>query len=605
MPRTVVPEEEKRVADISALKQIFPTDNRVVDVVSDPDGQFTPYYWDPNGEASNADGIEIIESGITEFADGGAEEGVWRKGQRDLSVLDSLVPDGVSLQEIDGTDGATAKIGLPDGSLTKNEVFGNGADEKGAIGPTGASVSGDLNPQVSGGDNFGADTFDEATKGTLRLVVNGSDLVTIDLTSSTSSITNSTGNGSELSVSASSPLTFTNGDTFEDIQQRTGSWTVDQGDLTAGENTVKVIHEDGTGNTIGQSQELSYYVDDDTSDVNFSGESLGSLNLDPTKELSGVAYHEGGDVTYSVNIDNVYRNTYAQGNAISFSTGGNSNVSSVSIPELGGSEDESKQITLSETANITSNRLIGESLSVTAEVQDDIDTNAPFTSSGVTDFDLLIDQVGAGNQALLHRYNDENYRLAPGANFEEDLGNGSYDSTQSIADGNPPYDTQLQVTEGKVVYPSVDYSTISNGPTGNPNYSGGNTTGQRTYYGVFTDPLAVSNFVFEINGSATLVSEGNATTGDEIAISIKAPTQTGWMDLNENFVPGSTADGDGAYQETNANSPSQSVGPNSEIGATIGTKSTTDSFDLLYYRFTVPANWTGEITEMSVNWGAN
>jgi hypothetical protein len=604
MPRTVVPEEEKRVADISALKQIFPTDNRVVDVVSDPDGQFTPYYWDPNGEASNADGIEIIESGIAEYADGGSEEGVWRKGQRDLSVLDSLVPNGISLQQIDGTDGATAKIGLPDGSLTKNEVFGDGADEKGAIGPSGTSVSGDLNPQVSGGDNFGADTFDEATKGTLRLVVNGSDLVTIDLTSTTSSITNTNVNGSELSVSAASPLTFANGDTFEDIQQRTGSWTVDQGDLTAGENTVKVVHDDATGNTIGQSQELTYYVDDDTSDVNFSSESLGSLNLDPTKELSGVPYHKGGDVTYSVNIDNVYRNTYAEGNAISFNTT-NVNISDVSVPELGSSEDETTQISLSETANITTNRLIGESLTVSSQVEDDIDVNAPFTSSGVTDFDLLIDQVGGSNQALLHRYNDENYRLAPGANFDSDLGNGSYDSTQSIADGNAPYDTQLQVTESKVVYPSVDYSTISNAPTGSPNYSGSNTTGQRTYYGVFTDPLAVSNFVFEINGSATLVSEGNATTGDEIAISIKAPTQTGFMDLNENFVPGSTGDGAGAYQETNADNPSQTIGPNSEIGATIGTKSTTDSFDLLYYRFTVPQDWTGEITEMSVNWGAN
>ena len=41
MPRTIVPEEQQRVQDVNKLAQnVFPTDNRVVNVISDPDDQF-------------------------------------------------------------------------------------------------------------------------------------------------------------------------------------------------------------------------------------------------------------------------------------------------------------------------------------------------------------------------------------------------------------------------------------------------------------------------------------------------------------------------------------------------------------------------------------
>lgn len=604
MPRTVVPEQQKRAADIAELKSIYPTDNRVVDVISDPDGQYSPYYWNPNGEASNADGVDIIESNITEFADGGANEGTWVKGRRDLTILDSLVPDGAELQDIDGTQGSDAKIGVADASTTENELFDTSGDRNGVVGPSSVTISGDLNPTVSSSDNYQADSFDEAETGTLKLVVNGSDLVTIDLTSTSNSITNSTANGSQLSVSASSPLTFANGDTYNDNYQRTGSYQVDQADLTSGTNTVKVRHEDGTGTLIGESESLEYFLDDDTGNITFASEGFSNLSLDPTKQLSGVAYHTGGTFDYSVTASGVYQNTYAEGNAIDFNTT-NATISSISVPELGSTETPPKDIGVSETATISGQRIISESATVSTTVQDDIDTNAPFTSGGVTDFDLLIDQVTSGNAALDHNFDDENYRLAPSQNYDTDLGTGAYDSTQTLTDGNAPYDTQLQVTEGKVVYPSVDYSTITNGPA-NPNYSGTNTTGGRTYYGVFTDSLAVSNFVLFINGTGTLVNDGTASSStDEVGVAIKAPSQTGWMDINQNFTPGQTADGNGAYQETNADNPSQTIGANSEIGVTIGTNSTSDSFNKLYYRITVGQDFTGEITNFSVDWGAN
>lgn len=605
MPRTIVPEEQQRVQDVNKLAQnVFPTDNRVVNVISDPDDQFTPYYWDPNGDPVNADGIEIIESKVTGFGQGEADAGTWKRGRRNVGVLDNLLPEGVSLEDIDGTNGQTAKIGLPDGDTSKNEVFSTSGNRNGVIGPQGETISGTLNPQVQSTDNYQNDTFDRATEGTLKLVVNGSNLVTLDLTVSGSN-TQTSANGSQLSVTAENPITFINGEPFDGNDQRTGTYQVVQADLTQGTNTIKVRHEDGGSNLIGESETLEYFLDPETSNITFASESVSNLQKNTTKQLSGVAYNTGGTVDYSVSASNVYKNTFENGTGITFSTT-NVSLSNISIEELGTNEDETKTLQIAETASIDEQRIIGGSLSVQATIDDPIDSNAPFTTSGVTDFDVLIDQVNSGNSALSHNFNDENYRVAPDANLESDLGSGAYDSAISIADGSANgYGSELQVTEGKIVYPSIDYSTIANGPTGNPNYSGTNTTGERTYFGIFTDTLAVSNFVLNINGTGTLVSEGQATTGDELSVSIKAPTQTGFMDINENFEPGQTADGNGAYQETNATNPSQSVGPNSEIGLTIGEKSTVDAFDSLIYRITVPEDFTGEITQMTIDWGAN
>lgn len=80
MSRTVVPEQERRASDLTDLADnIYPSDNRVVLVESDFDGASNHFYWDPSGDASNANGEDKVSSNITEFADGGANEGLWRR----------------------------------------------------------------------------------------------------------------------------------------------------------------------------------------------------------------------------------------------------------------------------------------------------------------------------------------------------------------------------------------------------------------------------------------------------------------------------------------------------------------------------------------------
>jgi WD40 repeat protein len=80
MPRTFVPEEQKRVDNLTELKDdIRPTPERVVTVESDADGLPNKFYWDQGADAANADGVSDIESNISLFADGGSEEGLWRR----------------------------------------------------------------------------------------------------------------------------------------------------------------------------------------------------------------------------------------------------------------------------------------------------------------------------------------------------------------------------------------------------------------------------------------------------------------------------------------------------------------------------------------------
>ena len=81
MSRTYVPEEDQRVADKSALKDLYPSEKRTVYLESEDN----TYFWDPSGDASNANGDTILSSNEPGFQDGEANEGVWRLSPTDLS----------------------------------------------------------------------------------------------------------------------------------------------------------------------------------------------------------------------------------------------------------------------------------------------------------------------------------------------------------------------------------------------------------------------------------------------------------------------------------------------------------------------------------------
>jgi hypothetical protein len=80
MPLKIVSEDKQRVADVTELKNdITPTENRVV-FVEDVNGASTIFFWNPDGDASSADGDTVIESEVDGYGEGGGEEGTWEQG---------------------------------------------------------------------------------------------------------------------------------------------------------------------------------------------------------------------------------------------------------------------------------------------------------------------------------------------------------------------------------------------------------------------------------------------------------------------------------------------------------------------------------------------
>lgn len=82
MSRTQVPEEDQRVETINDLKNYEPRPKAVIrtegkEASNDKLENF--YWWDPSGEASNADGSAIIESNVSGYGNGEIDEGVWRR----------------------------------------------------------------------------------------------------------------------------------------------------------------------------------------------------------------------------------------------------------------------------------------------------------------------------------------------------------------------------------------------------------------------------------------------------------------------------------------------------------------------------------------------
>lgn len=147
MARTFVPEEEQRAADIASLKDVRPTQNRVVVVDSDADGFRNQFVWDPSGEATNANGTDIIESNISEFADGGANEGVWRRVRAPVTISD----DGASVVSEPTDIDFTTNISVTDdgdGSITVEASDSGGVE----VEDSGTSVLTEV-----GNLNFGTD----------------------------------------------------------------------------------------------------------------------------------------------------------------------------------------------------------------------------------------------------------------------------------------------------------------------------------------------------------------------------------------------------------------------------------------------------------------
>jgi hypothetical protein len=478
-----------------------------------------------------------------------------------------------------------------------------------------STKNGTLNEDVASTDNYPANAFgpggsDGGSVNTLYLKLNGSTLHSVNLlTFGSGDSVNGNGSGF-ISLSDDTPVYFADLTPFPARTYRTGSWRVATSDMVRGYNVITVEHETDSGTQVTNVQE--FILDDDNTSTSFSGEVLDTLNMTGSVHLSGVEYHTGGTAQYNINIDNAYRNTYDDTDAISFNETNVNNLSNEDLSASGG--DEAKQHVINnKSVTISNSRKINSTIGVTTTVNRTVQSD--LTSSGGTIAGILMDPTSANSTDLIEYFNDEAKRIHGGSNFNNDL-SSNWDETESLVGADANYNDGLQITEGKLYYPggaSISNYATAQAPSGNPNY--GSASGVRHYWRLFTNGVATSAFRLLIQGDFTLISDATIFSGspnNQIKVAIRWPSQTGWLDLEVEFNEGdfgSTSES-ARFGKDNGDSltdgcHSTTLDSGSAKGITIGTKTTADSYDKLYVRIITSPNFTGSINDLTLTWNAS
>lgn len=377
-----------------------------------------------------------------------------------------------------------------------------------------SGIWGTMNSTVAETSYFASGAFSEANQGTLKLILNDTVLKTVDLT--VLSATDDSPTGFQLSAGSANTL-------FADLISRTGTWTVDAIHFRHGWNQIIVRHEIISG--VFRDATTEFVYDASTTPTTFSSETITSLSLSGAKHLSGVTYYTLGTANYGVNVNGAYHNTYsADSSAVSFSAENLIALSAEALP-AGSPDYDNKVLTLSKTLNLTG-RLIDESATVSTTIKRTVQATA--TSTGVSIDNVLFDNFTTTvNQDAIEDFTDESRRLLTSSDFDDLTLNGNWDSTVGLTDG-------LQIIGGQLVYPTVNYSALANGPSGNPDYSG--ASGERTFYRVFQNVTGNSisdYFTFFISGIFELIVAADNFTpnSDQIKLELRFPSQSDWLDM--------------------------------------------------------------------------
>ena len=523
----------------------------------------------------------------------------------DMSFTSSLGITGKLSFGSSNAIGGYANVGTDDGesALDINGSFpsaGGTAVRKGVINAS-TDVSGVLADAVAADTGsptpaYPANAFGDGYGGNLELELNGSVIHTTDLTSFVSG-SSLNGSGSGFNLTAAEPTKFPNGDSFNLFYYRTGTWTVAAADMRNGFNYVRII-QNGTR----QTNYFSWVVDADATATSFSGESLATPSMTGSKYISGVEYHTGGTANYGITINNLHRNTYSSsGSAISHPGASNVSITSAALGTISAESDS--EVISGKVATINASRILNGSISVNTRV--DRTVQSDLTSPGATQSGLLVDNVSDNSSNTNQTFNGEQFRVPSNRSLTDTTGlnsggNGTlWDETISLVSATAGYSDGLQFYNGALVYPSIDFSSISQGPAGNVNYSG--ATGTRTALFYFYVGGSAQNFNLNVTQSGvTFISAASAlgTSNGNAHLEVLAPNTT-TDGVSAEFKDAATAytsdNAIGCYASTYGSS----IPTN--WGITLGSKSTATSGSAIILRVTVGQGWTGSISNISVS----
>lgn len=495
-----------------------------------------------------------------------------------------------------------------------NGTYSVSGNRKGIFNST-TTVTGTLadnvSPNFTNGRPYPNNSFGDGDVGSLHLVVNGTTVHSVDLTSFGSGASMTSGSG--FTLSAATNVKFTNGDDFNVFKYRTGSWSAAPTAQRNGYNTVQVRHEYSTG-LFRDCQTFDFVVDNSTSTTSYTGIAFDQLAMTGANAISGVTYHTAGTAKYDVTIENAYKNTYSLGASPITFTGTSCSAPAQSIPTT---TNQDQTITLTDiTATVaTGARLLNSNITLTTVVDRTINANEA-NSSGTTISGLLLDATSASSTATNETFDDEGYRVHTGLSLTDvtygsarQTSNATWVGSNSLIGANQDHNTGLLVSNGRLTYPKItshisgitngNFSAVVNGAT-NPDYS--TATGSRTFLRYFYTSTAKSNFRLNVTGSSiTFVNAATGPSSNNLTMEVLAPNTTknsgGTVVWKDAVVAHSGNDADvGCYAGTYGSS----IPTN--WGVTLGAKNTSTSGGAVVIRITASENWTGSIDSISLTW---
>jgi len=552
------------------------------------------------GPAPNLDDIDCNDTGVSAELSFGASQGI--SGYTNVGTA-----AGFSAVDINGTYGtSTSSNNLRRGTFNGSRV-----------------IDGDLNEDVSAdGVNYPANSFGDADNGDLVLEVNGTTLHTASMTDpdvgtgvpGSGTGTDLNGNGSGFySLSQTGSAEFDDSTELDLFQHRTGKYKVVAADQREGWNYLRVVH---TSSAFDRTTNYVAWVNDSNSNpLTPSGEALDTLAMTGDLRLSGVKYHTGGTAEYRVAVSNAYRNVYTATN-ISY-TVTNGSIPSVSMPTISvGSEDETKVLHLTGSLTVDGTSILNSSIAAGVDVSHPLKSN--LSDGGNQSISGILAYNRSNNSTTTSEtFRRENYRLDSGslssyaAQADVTDAANTWDSTTSLTtvDGLLFYNQRLYSPIDGDIPNSGDFSTITNGPAANVDYS--SLSGTRTFFRYFTQTGAASQTNFELSftgdNSTRIVPASTGRSATNIHVFVKLPTtstgkSTGWLDLGAATAndPAQLDNLDGAYVGT---PPAGGLEINNDTHEATFVTQTVEQNENIVIKIVAEASWTGYISALSISWG--
>ena len=478
----------------------------------------------------------------------------------------------------------------------------------------------DVTASVLGSNtNYEADAFRDAETGSLELFVNDTTtpIHTLDLATAvgagapgagTSASLNADGSGfTNISVTASA--TDANSNTFDLFMHRTARYIVHSASQRRGWNYAFVRHSVGASDD-RDTNFVEWVNDDNNETVTVTANSITNISLIGSRYISGVQYNTSATADYQFLISNFYKNAYNLASITCSDSTNNATIANDTMPHIG-SDDENKTVAFTQSLSTTDTVILNESIGATASLSHIFKGAA----TGVTNASgfLIFTPTADNPDEDEEHFKNETWRIPSGAydsqaSVQDPLnGTGSWDS-QTHMTGSGNHADGLQLYNNKLVSPlnttnGGNFQTIPNTESGQPNYST-IPEGIRTFYRAFENTgVSVRDVGVTIKGDAEITANTvDLGANKNIRVLVKTPAKTGWLNLAQLYVYDNVSDGQGGRDVPATLDDSVDAGGAYNV-ATLGTKVVANG-EYFIVKIEADDDWTGHISEISVNFGA-